>query len=398
MITRRSSTGLAVLAILGCLGGFARAAGDTATPLVPAGTEVAVQTLDTMSSATAKLGDRFAVRVATDVRVGDRIVIPAGSPGKGTVIFARTHGPSGRAGALDLRIDEIDLPSGAIRLESFGSHRGIDRRNGARAAMAVAGLIGLLAVQGTEITLPAGTQLAGVVVATPADGSSSGPGDADGSSPGNATARIASPVAGSDTLASTGAVDQSSQGSAATKVSGGGVQPSPGSVPGAPAGMPVKDSAGDRTAAVAMAASAASPTSSDAAPSSTADPSDTPINPGYRDEPSWMPKLEPGQGMAIVYRLHQFGGSMWNMNLYCDDRQIEPLHDGKFVYISMTPGDHLVYSDKRHKDDARIVRVEPGEVRFFEATPTSNTMSMTLDLLEIDELVAKQKIAEMLKR
>lgn len=132
---------------------------------LPAGTEVMVRTLDPMSSTTATTGQKFAVEVDADVVVDGVVILPAGTRGAGTIVFARKKGMSGRPGALDVRIDSVEGPSGPIKLRASETNRGEDNRRSGMAAGMVFGLIGAAAVQGTDINLPAGSLIPTTVVA-----------------------------------------------------------------------------------------------------------------------------------------------------------------------------------------------------------------------------------------
>jgi hypothetical protein len=133
------------------------------TANVPPGTEVVVKTLETMTSKTSKTGDKFAVVVVNDVVVDQQVVIPAGARGTGTVIFGRAKRSGGVSGALDVRIDSVDTPSGPIKLKASDANRGADRRSAGTVASLAFGMIGFLAVQGEEITLNAGTEIRTIV-------------------------------------------------------------------------------------------------------------------------------------------------------------------------------------------------------------------------------------------
>lgn len=133
------------------------------SPSVPPGTEVIVKTIETMSSKTAKTGDKFAVLVAKDVIVDQQVVIAAGTRGTGTVIFGRQKRSGGVSGALDLRIDSVDTANGPLKLKSSDTNRGADRRNAGTAASLAFGMIGFLSVQGEELTLNAGSEIRTVV-------------------------------------------------------------------------------------------------------------------------------------------------------------------------------------------------------------------------------------------
>lgn len=152
--------GLLVLAA--CAASHAQATGPLPPP---AGTEVMVRTLDPMSSTTATTGQKFAVEVDADVVVDGVVVLPAGTRGTGTIVFARKKGMSGRPGALDVRIDSVEGPNGPIKLRASEANRGEDNRRSGVAAGMVFGLIGAAAVQGTDITLPAGSLIPTTVVA-----------------------------------------------------------------------------------------------------------------------------------------------------------------------------------------------------------------------------------------
>jgi hypothetical protein len=144
--------------------GSARAQEQAAT-LIPPGTEVVVRTTDFMTSASATTGQKFAVEVDADVVVDGVVVLPAGTRGGGTIVFARKKGMSGRPGALDVRIDSVEGPDGPIKLRASETNRGTDRRRSGAAAGLAFGLIGFAAVQGTDINLPAGSLIPTTVVA-----------------------------------------------------------------------------------------------------------------------------------------------------------------------------------------------------------------------------------------
>lgn len=136
------------------------------SPSAPPGTEVLVKITETMSSKTAKTGDKFVVVVAKDVLVDQQVVIPAGTRGSGTVIFGRPKGSGGVPGALDIRIDSVDTVNGPLKLKSSDTNRGADRRNAGTAASLAFGMIGFWSVQGEELILNAGAEIR-TVVATP---------------------------------------------------------------------------------------------------------------------------------------------------------------------------------------------------------------------------------------
>jgi len=85
---------------------------QTADTLLPTGTLLRIAMNQTISSAHAKAGDPFAFAVVDDVKIGDRVAIPAGTAGTGKVVrCAPAHG--GRVdGILKLQFDPVKLADG----------------------------------------------------------------------------------------------------------------------------------------------------------------------------------------------------------------------------------------------------------------------------------------------
>ncbi len=132
--------------------GFAQEPDSRVT--VPALTPVIVRLEEAISSNKNKPGDRFRITVAEDVRVGEALVIPAGSAGEGEVVHAAKSGAGGKAGELILvarfvRVGDID-----IRLRSFAlGVVGRDQTSNSLAASMVIGPFAMF-VKGGVITVP----------------------------------------------------------------------------------------------------------------------------------------------------------------------------------------------------------------------------------------------------
>ena len=91
------------------LGGCAAKA--TVEKTVPPGTALEVELLDGLSSASNSQGDAVSARVAQDVAVGGKVVIPAGSTVTGTITEARgLKAIGGRALASEMTSIRIDDP------------------------------------------------------------------------------------------------------------------------------------------------------------------------------------------------------------------------------------------------------------------------------------------------
>jgi hypothetical protein len=80
---------------------------------IPKGTAVNVVTLETVSSATAKRGQRVRMAVNQEVSVDGIIVIPAGTPVVGEVTHVRRAIPNKKDGYVVIRPVYLNLASGA---------------------------------------------------------------------------------------------------------------------------------------------------------------------------------------------------------------------------------------------------------------------------------------------
>ena len=139
---------------------------QTRDSLLPTGTLVRIAMDRTVSSAHSKVGDTFSFKVLDDVRVGDRLAIPAGTAGTGKVVrCSPAHG--GRVdGTLRLSFDPVKLQDGTevdldITQESLvadqNQHNGMAGSVAEVADMTVPGffLIDFLR-KGDDVTLGAG--------------------------------------------------------------------------------------------------------------------------------------------------------------------------------------------------------------------------------------------------
>lgn len=120
---------LTILLMLVSPGAFAQAVSYTPmTPetqlMLPALTPVLIQFDEKVTSDGNRNGDRFRFHVAADVRVGDVIVIPAGTAGEGEVIHAQKSGMAGKAGELIVAARHVTVSGRTIRLRSFAAGTG----------------------------------------------------------------------------------------------------------------------------------------------------------------------------------------------------------------------------------------------------------------------------------
>ena len=125
---------------------------------VPEGTEVPLLFVDSLSSATNSEGDRFALRVDGDVRVGGKVVIPAGSIAVGVVTNARKKGYMGKAGELNITLDHVSVGDQRIKLRANKAKEGEGKLGATVALTVLFGPIGFLK-RGHDVDIKPGTPI-----------------------------------------------------------------------------------------------------------------------------------------------------------------------------------------------------------------------------------------------
>lgn len=92
---------------------------EVAHPLtIPAGTPITVRLQQSLSSASARPGERFEAVVDQPVAVDDRVVLPAGTPVSGHVTVARRSGRLRHPGELGLALDTVTIGQQQIQLNT----------------------------------------------------------------------------------------------------------------------------------------------------------------------------------------------------------------------------------------------------------------------------------------
>jgi hypothetical protein len=120
---------------------------------------------------------------------------------------------------------------------------------------------------------------------------------------------------------------------------------------------------------------------------------DTPVNANYRAQPDWMPKPDPDKGLVIIFRERRFVGGGVSFKLFYNDKAFPKLKNGRFVHVYLDPGDYQIYSDKKHRKDARLQEIEPGETYYFEASLVTGMWKSSVDLLPTDAETAQARMA-----
>jgi hypothetical protein len=154
----------------------ALASATTHCCLVPDGTIVRLEILDTLNSAQRRRGDKFRLRVAAPILVNGVEVVAAGTSGVGEIVHAAAARGGGAPGELLIAARFLEL--GAISIPLRGLKFGVTGGNNSGMALGVSFAAGPFAmfIRGREIEIPAGTlvqaKVAGVITlpsSVPAD-------------------------------------------------------------------------------------------------------------------------------------------------------------------------------------------------------------------------------------
>ncbi|MFA5966167.1 MAG: hypothetical protein WC804_19300 [Sphingomonas sp.] len=104
------------------------AAGAVAEPLtLNAGTPITLVVTHEVNSSTQRAGDTFPLTVLNDVRIGETVVIPRGTPGEGEITWRTGKGAFGKSGKMEFSLRSIILNgqripiSGDYRQEGEGN-------------------------------------------------------------------------------------------------------------------------------------------------------------------------------------------------------------------------------------------------------------------------------------
>ena len=134
------------------------------------GTPIKIRLTRNLSSADATTGERVDFEVLEDIKVKDVIVVPRGGLALATVTEAQEKRRMGRAGKLNVNIDDVRLVDGekaplrAVKEAKGGSHTGA--MTGAIVATAIVFFPAaplFLFMKGKDITIPKGTEITAYV-------------------------------------------------------------------------------------------------------------------------------------------------------------------------------------------------------------------------------------------
>jgi hypothetical protein len=133
---------------------IAPASGD----VLRSGTEVPLVMSESITTNGKKIrvGQRIRMAVASDVRLGSSVVIPAGSPAEGEVTDVRFKGMWGKSGRIEARVLNARVGDRLIRLSGTFDDKGVTGTAGVVAAIVLVPVAGFF-VTGTSANIPAGS-------------------------------------------------------------------------------------------------------------------------------------------------------------------------------------------------------------------------------------------------
>jgi hypothetical protein len=122
-----------------------------------AGTEVPLRMEEGLDSndKSLRVGQQFRMSVANDVRLGNLVVIPAGSPATGEITNIRRKGMWGKSGRINARVLNVRVGDRLIRLTGNFDDKGVTGTAGVVAAIAFVPIAGFF-MTGTSAKIPAG--------------------------------------------------------------------------------------------------------------------------------------------------------------------------------------------------------------------------------------------------
>jgi hypothetical protein len=122
-----------------------------------AGTEVPLVMSESITTNGKKLreGQRIHLAVASDVRLGSAVVIPAGSLAEGEITDVRNKGMWGKSGRIEARALNVRVGDRLIRLSGSFDDKGVTGTAGVVGAIVLLPIAGFF-MTGTSANIPAG--------------------------------------------------------------------------------------------------------------------------------------------------------------------------------------------------------------------------------------------------
>jgi hypothetical protein len=125
---------------------------------LPANSEIVLSLNEELNSKTHRLGDKFSLTVAQDVRVGSQVVIPRGTRAVGQVTWRTGNGSFGKSGKMDVAFRYVDFNGQQIPIEGDHHQEGAGATGATIGAVVAAGVVGGLIVKGKSARIAEGRE------------------------------------------------------------------------------------------------------------------------------------------------------------------------------------------------------------------------------------------------
>jgi hypothetical protein len=129
-------------------------------PVLPANTELMVSMNEDLTTKGGRIteGHKFALTVVNDVRVGDHVVIPRGTPAFGEVTWLTGKGAFGKSGKMEVELRYIDLNGRRIPISGKYRQEGEGNTVGTVAGVVAVGVFAAV-ITGRSARIPQGREL-----------------------------------------------------------------------------------------------------------------------------------------------------------------------------------------------------------------------------------------------
>lgn len=129
-----------------------------------AGTMIPLESISSISSENLTAGQTIDFKVRTDVKVGDKVVIAAGSLAKAQVSIVKQPKAIGKEGFVELQIKSVQTVDGkTVSLSSGNITKSGDDKAGLSIVLGIFVCILFLLIKGKNAEIPAGYQVDAVV-------------------------------------------------------------------------------------------------------------------------------------------------------------------------------------------------------------------------------------------
>ena len=134
------------------------------TAILRTGTELPLKLSEelTTKNKAVRVGQRFRLAVAEDVKVDGRTIIPVGSPAMGEITSVRNKGMWGKSGHIGAQLLYVQVNGRQIRLSGTFDDKGVTGTAGVVAAIAFVPIAGFFTT-GTSANIPLGSGIKGFI-------------------------------------------------------------------------------------------------------------------------------------------------------------------------------------------------------------------------------------------